>query len=243
MWRPLSPSSVDMFLTCPRKWAFRYLAGILEPENDRGEAAKRGDRLHKTAEIYLATGEVMGEPAIIELFQRGVHMLPAPGTAVPEQQLGGVLEGEIYYHCRVDVVRPGVGIDDHKITSGKGLATLVDNAQAIMCANAYFEHYPDHDGPCQAKWNYWSTRSKKTWELLHAFGRDEVAARMADKILPAARAMHALRKNLLDYINGMPNDTDRCGDYGKQCPAIQECDYGTPPLVTLDQLLQRKNKK
>lgn len=240
MWRPLSPSSIDMFLACPRKWSFRYLAGISEAEIDRSAAAQRGDRLHKTAEIYLATGEVTGEPDIVELFQRGVHMLPAPMTAIPEQQLEGVLEGEILYRCQVDVVRPHVGVDDHKTSSGKGLTTLADNTQAIMCANAFFDQYPDHRGPCQAKWNYWSTRTKKTWELPHAFSRQDVAARMADTILPAARAIHAIRKNLLDYINGMPNDIDRCGDYGVQCPAILKCDYGSPPIVSLNQLLQRK---
>jgi hypothetical protein len=63
----LSPSNLEMFRTCPHKWAAHYLHGIRQKSSD---AADIGTMMHKVTQIYLH-GQ-LSEP---EQFP-GIHVVP-----------------------------------------------------------------------------------------------------------------------------------------------------------------------
>ena len=89
---PLSPSSVSLFRTCPRKWAFRYLTDL--PRSEHPSAAL-GTRVHAIAEAYIKHGTPPDEEETFtyydarhkkdrtkypgQIFLAGMHMLPIPG--------------------------------------------------------------------------------------------------------------------------------------------------------------------
>jgi hypothetical protein len=74
---------------CLRKWHFRYVIGIKEPEKPW---LKAGDVFHKEAEDYLRTGN---RAACSPLLLSGLHLMPTPGPdllleyPLPLERIGG----------------------------------------------------------------------------------------------------------------------------------------------------------
>lgn len=70
-----SKSAIEKFISCNRKWAFQWLAGIREP---MGGAAQLGVDLHAEVEQWLVAGT---PPTSKIITQSGVlEQLPMPGT-------------------------------------------------------------------------------------------------------------------------------------------------------------------
>ncbi len=83
--RPLSYSSLKLFETCERKWWFRYVKKLKEPEN-RGTAF--GSALHVDLQHYLTTGDLPQPGRNRQLIARALalDLLPEPGTVAVEQK-------------------------------------------------------------------------------------------------------------------------------------------------------------
>lgn len=148
----LSPSQWSTFTACQRKWAWRYLAGIREPEK-KGTAI--GTRVHKQYEHYLN-----GEPfdystpemrKAAEIAMPGIANLPpplSPGMKV-ERPFNFETTSGILWRGVKDVsvpdssVIPGCaggvpGIIDHKSTKArryiKTAESLVTDVQSVVYA-------------------------------------------------------------------------------------------------------------
>ena len=69
---------------CPRKWWYRYVAGLKEPDS---ASKSSGTALHAEIAAYLRTGV----PALSSLAMSGLHLIPEPGPdLLVEQSIGGV---------------------------------------------------------------------------------------------------------------------------------------------------------
>lgn len=110
--RLLSPSQIDIFRDCPRKWAFRYIAGnVPEPF----ASAKLGTRIHSIAEDYLIKGinpapfETMdvgwqsGPAHPGQIFLAGLSYLPKPGACNVERYFRWQSPGGHYFRGYKDL--------------------------------------------------------------------------------------------------------------------------------------------
>lgn len=142
--RRVSPSQVQRFRLCPRKWAWSSVYGVREPERPN---QKLGTDAHKATEDHLAgrPTTVKGKKALA-LFEAWRPTLPAPGADLllehpfefPAYADGPIMNG------RIDLVNPrglavdGVlAIDDHKTTKDLVWCRTPDELQRDVQAIIY----------------------------------------------------------------------------------------------------------
>ena len=97
----LSPSQINTFLECQRKWGWRYLDGIRPPPNP---AAQEGIAGHAIIERYLTTAAIdMTEP-LAERAAGGLHHYPPPCTpGMQVEEHFGLRIGSYNFHGYKDV--------------------------------------------------------------------------------------------------------------------------------------------
>jgi len=100
--RFLSVSAIEKFDEaqggCERKWGFRYIDGIKEPEST---ALEVGNKVHKDLEHYLTTGEDVLGP----IPRAGKHLIydPGPGLLVEHESLGELVVCGVPLYLKLDL--------------------------------------------------------------------------------------------------------------------------------------------
>lgn len=141
----VSPSQIDTYLTCKRKWWFQSVLGIKPPEHP---SAALGTEVHAQLEKYLIDGTLPDDSKAGKIAFPGLVHLPKPGTVTVELnmedhkdtlrlQLAGVdVTGRIDVFNAAGVDMPEVL--DHKSTSdlkwAKSEDELKTNPQMIIYA-------------------------------------------------------------------------------------------------------------
>ena len=137
-----SPSQVQTFRDCPRKWWLSKIAGIKEPTS---AAQELGTQVHEFLERHLRGGSVGSSGGLareIAVFGIGSGMLPLPGSVEVEGQVaipGAPLDfvGIIDY---IDLGADPPVVGDHKTSSSKRWvktpAELAENVQ-MVCYGHY----------------------------------------------------------------------------------------------------------
>lgn len=147
----ISPTQIDTWRSCHRKWAFTYISGL--PRSPSTKAQLIGIDLHWKVENYLKTGEydLSGGKEADRLFPFILPYLPPPGTP-SEQKVTVTLDG-IVFGGKFDWHFPGE-IGDLKTTSSlqyvKSEKELSTHAQPLIYMKATGEH--------RGRWLYVQTR-------------------------------------------------------------------------------------
>jgi hypothetical protein len=164
MSAPFSPSSLAEFESCPRKWAWRKIHGIVSLSSP---AQAFGLRLHRHLELYLRDGvpidqtDDAGKAAFA-----GLHLLPRPGTALIETPMALEYGGQ-KFHGIPDVMAHGAetadlrttrpAVFDHKSTVdfkwAKTPEALRTDLQLALYAYAAMLRYGVPE--CHCRWNYY----------------------------------------------------------------------------------------
>ena len=132
-----SPSQIDSFRTCERKWGWKTLEGI----DGQNKSAALGEAVHALLEDWLRDGTPIPDTFEGKIAMAGIHLLPAPGVAEVERKFRfqtptAKYTGKVDFHYR----DPATGlwvIGDHKTTSGLGWAKTPDNLREDPQAMIY----------------------------------------------------------------------------------------------------------
>ncbi len=245
----LSPSQIKQWLPsaqgCNRKWGFKYLLHIKEPEK-KGTAT--GTRAHRQTEHYLK-GEALDYSTPVmrdaaEIAIPGFVNLPpplSPGMLVEEPFRFETASG-IVYRGVLDVevadskVIPGCdggmpGIIDHKSTKSaryiKTVAELESDEQSNMYAYAMMAKY---ESPVvDVVYNYIFTEGTRRTTRVHLKMHSPRVAQEFDRIHAVGReiaATYALQPKVLD----LPPNLSACDAFGG-CPYRGLCtDLHSGPL-------------
>lgn len=234
-----SPTQIDSFLLCQRKWAWRRIAKV---ETPAGPSAALGTRVHSVLEQYLGEGkrpDFVTDRQAAEIASSGLHLLPAPKTEgmLLEQhfQFKSVHTGFVYHGFKDVQLRPGIptpmGFDgsapiviDHKTTKSinswaKTEEDLQYDAQAVIYGLDAMARYASD--VVDLGWGYLQTegakRASPTTTRLHA----EHALKVFDQIERAAEeAANALEKGLQPV--DLPPNPAACRAFGG-CPYESLC--------------------
>lgn len=240
----LSPSQIETFLDCERKWAFIYISGI-RPES--GGAAALGGKVHKQLEQYLK-----GEAASLNFTEPGgvgdiasllLAHLPPPKT--PGMRIEGAFKFQspstgIFYRGFKDVVLSPpefeLTILDHKTTSNiaawaKSAEKLKTDTQAIIYAQHELSRWLDVPH-VKLQWNYAQTKGpKRSLPVVVTLDRQHVADEFA-KIEVDGQRILATLKARPDPLSLPPTPTS-CEKYGG-CPYRYKCNLS--PEQSLESL-------
>lgn len=211
----LSPTQIDTYRLCKRKWAWGYIAGIKSPPN---RFAQLGLDVHDVLEAFLVRGTApdratrAGAIAI-----PGLKYLPAPGAAVVEGKFSWELPGEPFgLTGRIDWREPSdPAFGDHK-TSGdfkwaKTPEILAEDVQAVIYA-AYILHLTGA-ASARGRWVYYRTkRTPKAMSVDFEMGRAHVDGQMVG-ILETGREMVGWKQQTKD-AKDLPTDARGCGAFG-----------------------------
>lgn len=143
----LSPTQVDTYRLCPRKWGWGKRNGIKKPSN---KYAKRGTDGHEVLDAWLARGEPPDLTTEIgKMVQPGLKFLPAPKSGESEHEFRLTTETGIYvmkldhFKLEREPDRILVDIHDHKTTTDfkwiKNPDALMVDVQACSYGVAAFE--------------------------------------------------------------------------------------------------------
>ncbi len=220
-----SPSSVESYHGCPRKWASRALGGV-KKETD---AQRFGTKLHEIAEKFLLTRETPDQTCKEgRLFNEGIPFLPK------RKLLDSEIEGEVnfvfegvpwigYYDWKLFAERE---IGDHKSSSdpkrwGLTSADLPKNLQA--CTYAFDSGWPETN----LKWVYYSKKSNTAYPVLATVGRQQ-ATDVLGKYSAITKDMQRLfdanpNQLTISELNEIPNDPNACDYTGRLCDFADSC--------------------
>lgn len=163
----ISPTQIETWNLCKRKFAFTYLCGLARPASGRSQLI--GISLHNRTENYLKTGQLdyssktPEEQLAAGLLSTLLPFLPPVGT--PSEQkltfdLGGVrFSGKFDWF---EATTPEVG--DLKTTSDfswmKSVETLQKDTQSNLYAYGAAEHFNVDKRKIKGRWVYVRTKGK-----------------------------------------------------------------------------------
>lgn len=187
-----SASQIENYAGCPRRWGWKYIAKIPEPQ---GDGAAVGDAGHKELETYLAGGhidftKVVNGIHIGNVVSAGTHLLPAPKSPGMRIETSFRFTSDVTgftYTGRKDIeaddgsIFPSVEgepdvphgapvVSDHKTTSGIKWAKTLDDLKWDIQANLYaYERFLaalDTDA-VDLVWTYYQTKGAKRAKRVH----------------------------------------------------------------------------
>lgn len=232
----MSPSQLETWLTCNRKWAWRYISGI---QAEAHPSAAKGSKVHGILERYLLGGEMppVSSPNSIErecalIAMTGLKNIPEPmseGLSVESRFKFESPLGHNWMGIRDFVVDPehngGVPlIGDHKTTSNfrwaKTETVLRGDAQAILYAKSALLQWPESK-EVELRWVYYQTQgTKKSKKVSLRVISDEVEKRFRelDSAALGPVGAHAAKVDPLS----LPYNVSACDMYGG-CPYKTHC--------------------
>lgn len=238
----VSPSSLETFADCQRKWAWHKLDGIPKPQ---GAGAELGERVHGQQERWLKFGipyDMTTREG--EIAMASFHLVPEPGTCAVEETFtvtydGIRFGGKFDFKPRPEFCPPGVVvIGDHKTTASLGWAKLtkaelMGHPQAPIYALHGLTEAWEQGRPAEwveLRWNYATTRGKPkaepSWHRVHA---SELPAAMAEPVRLARQMLAVVETCNAERAAGrpfgalnLPPSPASCGKFGG-CPYQSNC--------------------
>lgn len=249
----LSPSQWDQYADCPRKWAWKYLHGLEEPEKD---SQKVGKRVHTLLEDYCGIGAPLPILEVMQLdrnylpgqiAQAAIPFLPPPGWAKVEEGFRLVygsgawrgfkdLRGAVLAipgTSAVWVPRERLGEEhvfpvvwDHKTTTNLKWAKTEDQLRANIQAHIYARSEMEETGARKvlAQWTYLQTTKIKAQPTQLWIGWDENAEYLERVAEPKAREIRELYQ-IRPKAKELPANPEMCDRYGG-CAYRPVCNLG-----------------
>lgn len=254
----ISPSQVDTFRDCPRKWGWRYLDGVEEPPH---RSAACGQRVHTILEGWLRAGvppdpnEVLVldghvyHPGLIA--QAGIHNLPPPGPhhdievdfEVPfVSGFPALWRGRIdsAYEVLAHGTQPTPEVLDHKTTSNLGYRKLPTDlhtdAQGLVYAHAAM--HTTGAPRANLRWVYYKSNKPYKSEVSFASLTREHVVEHLSLWEELAKVAITAKQRKLRAIDMQPNPRT-CDKYGG-CPHRQRCNL-TPGEVMVATMSGEQN--
>lgn len=235
----VSPSQIDTYQTCARKWGFRYLDGIEAPPH---RSAQVGTRVHEILEAWLrnATPPDPSEELVLDghtylpgrIATEAIPLLPPPGphlTLENKFRVGHWLgQADVAYRA----AHNHLVVMDHKTTSSfawsKTPEDLATDPQALVYAHVGFTEVPEAD-LCDLAWTYMLTSKPFKAKRVHLRVTREY-------IEEAMRPLNHLASNLLAMRNSdmkgadLPPSPSACQKYGG-CAYLSRCNLTPEDLM------------
>lgn len=218
----VSPSQLDLFDTCQRRWFVVYVERVKEPQ---AESADRGEKVHLVLENYLnGKGPIDQRDPYGRIAYAGLKYLPEPLSGVTEGEFkfpggpGFLWNGKIDWRS-ADWSR----IIDHKSTSdfkyAKKEKVLKLDPQALIYVMRAMR---EHDRPTQqADWIYYRTKGEPDSKLISVtFERSYIQEQEQRLIAHCTDTVFPKRR--LTFLDLPPNDKS-CYKYNKPCPNRSRC--------------------
>lgn len=260
----VSPSQISLWRMCRRRWAWKYLAGLPEPQHP---SAALGEEVHHLLEDWEKEGKVPegGARADGIALKMIDHVPTGEGLSVEQKMrfaYGGVMwSGRKDLEYRDDAT---LVVHDHKTTSdlkwAKSAEELREDPQGIMYAFEAFQRHPDDS--LRLDWLYGTTGAKtRIRKVSLTVLRDDVEHAMRTEILPVGQDLALLKENPVDPLTLEPSPA-ACSKFPPVgCPFVERCtditsgDHlaaalssatvqptGTKPTMTLAQRLASAKK-
>jgi hypothetical protein len=237
----ISATQLTMFLTCPRSWAWSYIARV---PRERALALELGIRVHEILEAYYR-GEAMPDRSEIWRFNPG-EKIYYPGkiadsmlnAAIPRQpsavevQFDKHLDG-VHYTGKIDVLQRHanrIEIFDHKTSSspakwGKTPDDLLKDIQRNLYCWAAREDYL----PVNFALNYGCTDGKPQKAKLVKAASSLDDSYFLNEIHPTAKLMVELKEQKTNPLD-LPPEPAACGMF-RGCPHKERCALTTRDRV------------
>jgi hypothetical protein len=212
-----SPSAIESYITCPRRWGWRKIALLPDETSDILEFGKA---LHKQIELYLTTGQPLdltSKPGLAAM--AGLHLLPQPKT--PGMQVEKHFRVGPF-HGYKDIDLPGEVLD-HKTTSdidkwSKTPDELVTNIQAAI----YALDAMGLGETARLRWVYYHRNPPfKAKAVDRIVTVDEIRPTIVRAKSACDEMNSALTKRL--HVLQLPFNPSACYLYNRPCPYITHC--------------------
>ncbi len=248
---PVSPSSIEKYDMCKRRWAFHYIEGDKEPG---GSAAERGSEMHGIGEKYLIEGAYPDRLTQAgNMFIAGMPYLPAPKSGGVEGELDIVIDG-VRYFGRIDYFgslpakAKFMGLEqdvddvtlDHKTSSNPqkyGLWTreaMLAHPQPVIYGT--YKILKTDSNETRMRWLYYKSKGPAWAKPSDAvLTRHELEDVFESVVHNKAKEIVRL-KVLKPDPNDLDPNTDSCNKYNKPCPYKAKC-----KLTLAQQLRQPKS--
>jgi hypothetical protein len=242
----ISPTQIDMFLSCPRNWAWFYIAKV--PKVDTAATAV-GSRVHDILEQYAKDGTPPDVNKVWQFEDKGkfyrpgqiaMNMIgpgfPQPGTAEAEGKFNWNIEDGLIITGKIDLNwydREGhtVFLMDHKTSSnppkwGKKDEDLIKDTQATVYGAYLCKRYRFADS-VKCIWNYGSTAGTKShsYRATQTFTAAALTDKFYSEILPVVRHMRDLKLAKTDPL-ALPPNPEAC-ELFRGCPHKERCNLST----------------
>lgn len=248
--RPISPSQIKAFRTCPRRFTYRYIEGIKEAQS---AASAHGGAMHAQMEDYVLRGKTPRHAHALSavphaprpltaLAERKVewhpnHSLPRTGLLAPWSYLGiidftGVLLSAANMRLSPFLERNApIMFGDYKFTSNLKYALEVHNNVLVdretLKPDPQFAMYADYFytqgyDDLTGKWIYTQTKNKtRTVCVTVRPTRDAVAEVMGGVVADAAQ-IHQLY-TIRPKAEQVRYNRGGCNSFNQPCPHLSYC--------------------
>jgi hypothetical protein len=227
----VSPTQIALYDACPRKWAYRYIEGLKEPETEQQVEGIEG---HARVEALLKHGQEPGNDKLGKLINaaRRPGYLPLPDSSLLlEQEFFLPLEEGSEFVGFIDCLVPpenGVAVViDHKFVSNltwaKTPIELAGDPQAIAYGRAAVEFFPEAER-VECRWLYYQKGSKKVLPV--SFTTTAREARYAWEGLKLKASVLANLRVAAPHPEAVRGNESACVSYGG-CPYRSKCSIGS----------------
>lgn len=213
----ISPSQIDAFRTCQRRWFKQYVEWFKEPQ---APSAALGDKIHKVLEDYLRDAiplDIRTQEGRIA--NAGMRYLPEPKTGLVEGKFFLPVIPDVWgWYGKIDWRSPdGSLIIDHKSTSdfkwAKTEDTLEKDPQGLIYSRAGIEGSDRLEQ--NSRWIYYRTKDKPdAFAVDFKLSRSAVLDGMAELTEETKQLIRLRTSKFLD----LPPNTGSCFKYNKPCP-------------------------
>ena len=216
----ISPSQVETFDLCARKWAYNKIDRIPSPQN---AAAALGEAAHKHREDWLIHGTPPPDDKAGNLARVGLEHLPPPGKVMVEFPLllpvtldadptvNGGKPVRVKVNGRIDFFVPNTPesgfvfgdagiplIGDHKTTSGEQWAKTADDLLTKDSQSAIYAAYALHLVPTapavDLHWSYMvKGSSPRQHQVRTRISRDHAMTRFSSVVSRAKRMLRVIQ--------------------------------------------------
>jgi hypothetical protein len=219
----VSASSLKLSELCLSRWVHRYIAKTETDEDDSGEAAELGKKIHREMELYGKLGLTPTHPAALKL----VPYAPPPGAADCEVPVSFELpSGPFIGYIDVAAIDGDiVTLFDWKTTSSVSkYAKSVDELREDTAVNLYaWGAFEAGASEVLCSWIYVQTSKPYTVrDVSFWVNRNENAAHIARIDAEANKLQRLKRMNVSPAA--VEKNTGACWAFGKRCPYFDACE-------------------
>lgn len=233
----LSASQMKNHERCERRWGFKSIEKIPEPEK---VDASFGKETHTVLEKYLGTGKWIGADDCIAVAKQGLSHLPKPSSSLllEHEFKWKILDGRAVLRGYIDVMIPPEGeamlhVIDHKTTKDKRYALKKKEFPVDTQVIIYLKYGMTSFAVTEARasWLYYVARPAQTTTkrpreprgfkpMSDSFTIADIQAPW-EKILVLADKMVKQRLTIVK-ANELPPNREACMDFGG-CPFLSNC--------------------